>query len=276
MTAIQSPHSGRSLAAFWLQAKLTINETAKSTKLMWRRRGRLVATLVAVTLTYLGFTLLVGGGHLIRPLMTLTLPGMLAYVVSSTAAIQGAGGIAEETNSGTLEQSQLSPAVQSVYIIGRLAALAFEGVLIAAVLGTSLALVFRLHFDMNPAVVIPAFLTVASALGYGLLMTALTMRILSIGAIVHIANGMILFFGGAVLPVAEFPGPLHIAVRFFPTTLGVEATKTILTGHPLSATWHDGSLPLLILYTTVLLALGWTLYTTFIRRARRRGGLSPQ
>ncbi|HEY1575366.1 MAG TPA: ABC transporter permease [Pseudonocardiaceae bacterium] len=276
MTAIRAVPSGHAWAAFGLQARLVANETTKGAKLLWRRRGRMVATLVSYLLTYLGFSLLVGGGHLVRPLMALTVPGLLAYVVAGTAALQGSGGIAEEANSGTLEQTQLSPAAQSVHILGRLAALAMEGLLVAAVAGVLLISVFRLSFHPDPAVLVPVLLTVVSALGYGLLMTALTVRVLSIGAIIHITNALILFFGGTVLPVAVFPGPGHIVARFFPTTLGVEATRTMLSGKPLSATWADGTLPWLLVHTAVLLTLGWVLYVTFIRRAYRQGGLGPQ
>ncbi|HEX5116345.1 MAG TPA: ABC transporter permease [Pseudonocardiaceae bacterium] len=276
MTAIRATSPSHTWAAIGLQARLVANETTKGAKLLWRRRGRLIATLVSYLLTYLGFSLLVGGGHLVRPLMVLTVPGLLAYVVAGTAALQGSGGIAEEANSGTLEQTQLSPAAQSVHILGRLAALAMEGLLVAAVLGTLLISVFRLSYQPNPAVLIPAVLTVVSALGYGLLMTALTVRVLSIGAVIHITNALILFFGGTVLPVSVFPGPGHIVARFFPTTLGVEATRTLLSGKPLSATWVDGTLPWLIVHTIVLLALGWVLYIAVIRRARRQGGLGPR
>lgn len=276
MTAIASVPAGHGWAAIGFQARLIANETTKGTRLLWRRRGRLVATLVSYLLTYLGFSLLVGGGHLVRPLMALTVPGLLAYVIAGTAAIQGSGGIAEETNSGTLEQTQLSPAAQSVHIVGRLVALGIEGLVLAAVLGTLLISVFRLSFHPSPAVLVPVLFTVVSGLGYGLLMTALTVRVLSIGAVIHITNALILFFGGAVLPVALFPGVGHVAARFFPTTLGVEATRTVLSGKPLSATWADGTLPLLIVHTVVLVALGWVLYVAFIRRAHRQGGLGPR
>lgn len=276
MTAIPSTRSGRPWAAIGLHARLTANEAVKGTRLMWRRRGKLVATLTAYLLTYLGFSLLVGGGEFVRPLIALTLPGMLAYVMASTAALQGSGGIAEETNSGTLEQTQLSPAAQSVYILGRLAALAVEGLLVAVALGALFVLVFRLSFDLSAAVLIPVLLTVASGLGYGLLMTALTVRVVSIGAVIHIANALILFFGGAVLPVTVLPDGVHIVARFIPTTLGVEATNMVLAGRSLSATWASGTLPWLIVHTIVLLVLGWMLYITVIRRARRRGGLGPR
>jgi ABC-2 type transport system permease protein len=61
--------------------------------------------------------------------MVLTLPALFAEVTATTAALQGSGGIAEEVNGGTLEQSQLSPARPTVLVAGRVAALAVEGLI---------------------------------------------------------------------------------------------------------------------------------------------------
>lgn len=62
-------------------------------------------------------------------MLTLTLPALFAYIIASTAALQGSGGIAEEVNGGTLEQAHLSPARPSLLAAGRLAALAAEALI---------------------------------------------------------------------------------------------------------------------------------------------------
>src|SRR3990170_7336206 len=93
-----------------LGLRLAANETAKGLRLMWRRRGMVVVATVMMGLNYLGISFFIGGGHLVKPLMVLTLPGLFAVVLSTTAAVQGSGGVAEEINAGTLEQTQLSPA----------------------------------------------------------------------------------------------------------------------------------------------------------------------
>jgi ABC-2 type transport system permease protein len=275
MTAI-CPAQGQALAP-WLafQSRLTANEVAKGLRLMWRRRSMVVAAGIAYSLLYLGITLFIGGGHIVKPLMTLTLPALLAATVAVIAALQGVGGISEEINGGTLEQSLLGPAAPELQALGRLAALAIEGVAVAAVFGTAFTLSFGLHFHLNPGVVIPAVLTVAAALGYGLLVTALTVRVASIGAVTHVFNMAVMYFGGMLVPVTLFPQALETFSSFLPITLGVEALNTTLAGKPLSAAWADGTLPWLLVYATVSLTLGLAIYSVNIHHARAEGGLRP-
>lgn len=258
------------------QARMIANETAKGLRLMWRRRAMVAVGLVMNALTYLGISLLVGGGHIVRELMILTLPALLAMIVADTAAIQGTGGIAEEINGGTLEQTQLSPAPPQVHILGRIAALAIEGLAGAVVLGFVFVIGYGLNFHLHPGALVPAVLTVADALGYGLLFAALTVRVASIGAITHVFNMMIMFFGGVMVPIAVFPNALQTFTQFIPIALGVQALNTTLAGEPLSATWSDGTLPWLLVHTAVLLTAGLVVYVVNVRRAQREGGLSPR
>lgn len=259
-----------------LQARLVANETTKALRLVWRRRGMTVTAVLAEAVVYLAISSFVGGGHIVRPLMTLTLPALLASVVAVTAALGGSGGIAEEINSGTLEQSQLSPAPPEVAVLGRFAALGVEGLVAAAVLGVAFTAGFGLHFDLQPAVVVPAALTVVASLGYGLLITGLTVRLASIGAVTHVANMAVQFFGGMLVPVAIFPHGLEIFARFLPITLGTEVLDATLAGKALSATWTDGTLGLLVAYAGASFGLGMAIYSFNVRRARRQGGLSPR
>ncbi|WP_199434730.1 ABC transporter permease [Qaidamihabitans albus] len=272
MTALATPTES------WLafQARLAANETAKGLRLMWHRRGMVVVGLVMNAFTYLGISLFIGGGHLVEPLMTLTLPALLAVTVAGTAALQGSGGIAEEINGGTLEQTQLSPTSPQVQMLGRITALAVEGLAAALVLGAVFVLAFGLAYDPHPAAVLPALLTIADALGYGLLIAALTVRIASIGAITHVLNMVIMFFGGMMVPITVFPAAMETVAHLVPTALGIQVLNTTLAGQPLSGAWTDGTLPWLIVHTGLLLTTGVVTYVVNIRRARREGGLSPR
>ncbi|NUR05221.1 MAG: ABC transporter permease [Streptomyces sp.] len=274
-TLTLTPHTG---PRPWLtlHGRLAANETAKGLRLMWRRRGMVAVGLLMNALNYLGISLFIGGGHLVKDLMVRTLPALLAVIVAATAAIQGSGGIAEEINGGTLEQAQLSPAPPPVQILGRLAALAIEALAGAAVVGLAFVYGAGLHYEPPPAALLPAVLTVADALGYALLITALTVRVASIGAITHVFNMVIMFFGGMMVPITVFPHGMEIFARLVPTALGVQALNTTVAGKPLSATWSDGTLPWLLTHTAVLIAAGLVVYTANVRRARREGGLSPR
>jgi ABC-2 type transport system permease protein len=277
MTAITIPRTGGPAAAppgFALRVFAT--EAGKGLRLMWRRRAVVISGIVLNGFLYLMIQFFIGGGHLPLPVLALTLPGLFAYIVASTAALQGSGGIAEEVNGGTLEQAQLSPSRPSLLAAGRLAALAVEGLIPAAVLTLAFGFGYEPHWVIRPDSLVPLALIIADALGYALLMTALTLRVASIGAVVHVFNMAVMFFGGMFIPVALFPHGIVIFARFIPTTLGTEVLNTTLSGRGLGAAWSGGTLPWLLVHVMVLAALGWVTYSGTLRRARREGGLSPR
>lgn len=259
-----------------LQLRLVANETGKGLRLAWRRRALAVVAMVMNAFMYLGISLFIGGGHLVEELMVLTLPGLLAVVVAAGAALNGSGGIAEEIYGGTLEQAQLSPASPQAQVAGRIAALAVETLLSAALLGVVFVLALGLDYDLRAAALLPALLTAVDALGYGLLMAALTVRVVSIGAITHVVNMVVMVFGGMMVPLTVFPDGLATFARFVPTALGVETLNATLAGASLSDVWTEGMLPWLVLHAVVLVAAGLVAYVVNIRRARRVGALSPQ
>ena len=258
------------------QTRLARAELVKGLRLMWRRRSMVVVATMSYALTYLGISLFIGGGHLVKDLMVRTVPALLAVVVASTAAVEGTGGIAEEINGGTLEQTRLSPASPQLQALGRMAALGIEALAAAVVLGLVFVVGVGLDINAHPAVLVPVLLTVLDALGYGLIMTALVVRVPSIGAISHVGNMVIMAFGGMLVPISVFPHGLETFARFIPTALGIQSINTTLAGHGLSATWSDTTLPWLLVHTAVVLSAGFILYGANIRHAQREAGLSPQ
>lgn len=277
MSAIAIARTGAAEPApRWFALLAFGNEAGKGLRLMWRHRPVMITGVVMNGLLYLMIQFFIGGGHLILPVMAMTLPALAAYEVASTAALQGSGGIAEEVNGGTLEQSHLSPAPPSLLVLGRLAALAVEGLVPAVLLVLAFGLGYGPHWVIRPDALVPLLLTVLDALGYGLLMTALTLRVASIGAVVHVFNMAVGFFGGMWIPVTLFPHGVEIFARFLPTALGTEVLNTTLAGRGLGSAWYDGTLPWLLAHVVVLGGLAWAAYLYTVRRARHEGGLSPR
>jgi ABC-2 type transport system permease protein len=252
------------------------SESAKGLQLMWRRRATLVMSTVTLALIYLMIEFFVGGGRIDHTVLRATLPALFAYAVASTAASQGAGGIAEELNGGTMEQSQLTPARAELLVLGRLGALTVEGLVPAVVLTALLWGGFGLHYPARPDTLVPLLLTIVDAMAYGLLMVALTLAVSSIGALMEVFNMVVMFFGGMFVPGTALPHGVETFARFVPTTLGVVVMNTTLTGHNLSAAWADGTLPWLLAHVAVLSGLAWAAYSVTVRRARAAGGLSPR
>ncbi|MGH3285594.1 MAG: ATP-binding cassette domain-containing protein [Streptosporangiaceae bacterium] len=110
----------------------------------------------------------------------------------------------------------------------------------------------------------------------GTVRLALTLRFASIGAVVHVAGMVIMFFNGMVVPVRWFPHGVQVFTRFVPTALGVQVLNTTLAGRGLGAAWSGGTLGWLLAHVAVAAGLGWTIYLAALRRARREGGLSPR
>ena len=252
------------------------NEAGKGLRLVWRRQAITITGFVVNGFMFLMLQFLIGGGHLVLPVLALTLPCLFAYVVASTAALQGAGGIAEEVNAGTLEQAHLSPAPPFLLALGRLAAIAVEGLIPALVLVLAFGFGYGPHWVIRPDALVPLALVIVDGLAYGLVMTALVLRVPPMGAIVHVFNMAIGFFGGMFIPITIFPHDVEIVARFLPTALGTEVLNTTLDGRGLGAAWADGTLPWLLVHVVVLAALGWGTFLYTVRRARREGGLSPK
>jgi ABC-2 type transport system permease protein len=131
-----------------LQTRLARTELVKGLRLMWRRRSMVVVATISYGLTYLGISFFIGGGHLVQDLMVRTMPALLAVAVASIAAVEGTGGIAEEINGGTLEQTRLSPASSQLQALARMAAVAVEGLASAIVLG--IVFVFGVVWTSTP------------------------------------------------------------------------------------------------------------------------------
>lgn len=259
-----------------LNARLVGNETTKILRLTWRRKAMVLISVGVNALTYLGVNAFIGGGHVVPKLMSLTLPGLLAAALAQVAAVDGSGGVAEEINGGTLEQAQLGPSSATLQVIGRLGGLAIVGLFTVLLLALGFTSTYDLGYLWHPAALVPAVLIVLDALGYGLVIIAMTIRVTSIGAITHVFNMVIMFFGGMLIPITLFPAGIQAVSHVVPTSLGVQAFNATMSTGSLTRSWSDGTLRWLIVHVLLSYALGVGLYVATMRRARREGALSPR
>jgi ABC-2 type transport system permease protein len=186
-------------------------------------------------------------------------------------------GTLEEMNAGTLEQVHLSPLPSWALSFGRLVAAAVEAVGMTALVSAGLILVLGIHLSYRLDALVPLALTIVDVAGFSLLLGALAIRVASIGAILHVLQGVVLLLNGAFVPVSVFPDWLQLVSRLLPTTLGVEVSRRVLLqGWPLSSTWSDHSLLWLTVHSAVMLVLGGVLYQRNIMRALHEGSLGPR
>jgi ABC-2 type transport system permease protein len=199
-------------------------------------------------------------------------------VVSYIALLRMAAGLLEEMYTGTLAQSLLSPLRPWIAATGRLAAALVEGLVTAAVVTVVYLAIFavlRVELTFTPAALVPLAVTLLDIAGFALLIGGLALIINSIGAIIHVIQSIIMFLNGAFIPIFAFPTGLELAAKILvPTALGIDATRRLLIdGQALWQVWTDGTLPWALVHAAVLMALGWAVYQTAIRRGLREGRL---
>ena len=267
---------------WWLGSPAAIvrmlgNETYKGLLTLWAHRATLVPELVGLGGTYLFLQFIIGGGHLVRGLFAPTLLGFAAYSFAYLLTLKTVAGTLEELNTGTLEQSHLSPLPAWLLSVGRLGAALVEGLVITGLVVAALVLILGIELPERWQTLLPASLTILDIAGFALLLGGLVLAITSIGAVLHVLQGIILLLNGSFVPVNLFPAWLEVIARLLPSTLGVEATrKVLLQGQSLAAAWSDHSLLWLLLHTATMLMVGSAVYEWNIRQAIRTGRLGPR
>lgn len=257
-------------------ARIAANEAAKGLRIAWTYRASQTAALATSVGTYLAIQYFIGAGRIIDELVAQTAPGLFAYVIAFVANLRLVAGILEERNAGTLEQTHLSPLPAWQLAVGRLAAVMTEAVVVATVAVGGVLIVRAVDYPLSWAALVPVGLTLVSLAAFALLLGAASFTFPGIGAVVHVAGGLVLLLNGTIVPPELFPGWLEVLAKLVPSTLGVAATRGILAdGQSLSALWHTGALGWLLAHTTVLAVLAGAAYQLQIHRAQQDGRLGP-
>ncbi|HEX6197817.1 MAG TPA: ABC transporter permease [Jiangellaceae bacterium] len=283
MTTLAPPQAELASAAERAGAGLRMlgNEIAKALQVMWAHKTPLVLELFMASATYWALMLFIGGGRFVTELLGMTLAGYLAYVVSYFALLRIVSGVLEEMFTGTLEQSLLSPLRPWVQSVGRLIGSMIESVAVAAAVGAAFLGAFAglgVELTFQWSVLVPILVTLADVAGFAMLLGGLALVVNSIGAIVHVIQGFLMFLNGALIPIFAFPGWLELVAKLVPTTLGVDAIRRLTapvdgTVESLGDVWADGTLPWALVHAAILLVLGWAIYQAAIRRGLRDGRL---
>lgn len=252
------------------------NEVIRLLQTAWVHRTTQVMALLTTAATYLAFQFFIGGGQILDPLLAATAPGLFAYVIAFVASLRLVAGLLEERNSGTLEQTHLSPVPGNQLVLGRVAAAMLEGVALATVVTLGLFLVRGLPVPTDPQLLVPVSLTLLDIVGFVLVLGAASFTFPGIGAVVHVLQSAVLVVNGTLVPHDLFPRWLELVAEVVPTTLGVSASRAMLVDQQtLGGLWQAGELQWLAVHAVVMATLGWVLYAVQLRRATRDGRLGP-
>jgi ABC-type polysaccharide/polyol phosphate export permease len=273
----------------WSTARAGIavgNEVTKGLRQAWSERVQILIELPMFITWTLLIGVLIGKGETAatgRRLdwsfdpyhMTWILLGMAAFTFAYLHVQKMFWRLLAEIQTGTLEQTYLSPLPSWLHVAaGRSAAASVEtGIVVAAMYGIS-SLFVDLQITWRADALIPvAFLLLGSA-GFALVIAGLTLIWKRIEMLNDLLLLAVMFFSGAFIPLDRMPDWAQTAAMPLALTHGIAGLRTtLLDGHPL-ATWGTGGLAWLTATGIGWLVAGVAGFIGCERVAKRQGSLT--
>ena len=254
-------------------AALTIyNESRKALLITWGYRFNTMTELIMLGFIFIAIGFFMGDGRLEPERLATSLVGYLIWFYAVIMLNSMGNGLAEEAQSGTLEQVYMSPTPAAVIFVGRIIATLVVSTVMVSIVGTGLLLLLRITIPVAWQG-LPVFaITMLGLLGMGYAVAGATIVFKRAANLTNMLTNVMLFINGAFLPVDRLPGWLEVASKALPTTQGIIVTRRVLFGgEGLAATWADGSIQLLAAHSAVLLVGGWLVFRYAQSVAMRRG-----
>ncbi len=212
-------------------------QAALETRLLLRHGEQLLLTMVIPTLLLVLFGTLdivdTGAGE---PVDFLT-PGVLALAVLSTAFTGQAIATGFERRYGVLKRLGASPLPRWALLCGKttavLVTIALQTVLLV---GVALALGWSPQGNV-PAVAVLMLLGTVACSGLGLLMAG-TLRAEATLAAANLVFVLLLFGGGVIVPLSDFPEPVRVVLELLPLGALADGLRDVLQ-HGAVMAWAD-------------------------------------
>jgi ABC-2 type transport system permease protein len=180
-----------------------------------------------------------------------------------------------EIQSGTLEQTYLSPLPSWVHVVGgRVVAAITETAIVVAVIFGVTTLVVRLDLHWRTDTLVPLALLIVGAAGLALIVAGITLVWKRIQMLNDLVLMGVFFFSGAVLPPAEMPGWADAVGTPLFMTHAVAGLRTVMLDGNTLAWSGTGGLAWMLGTAVAWFAAGLLVFRVCERIARRQGSLS--
>ena len=256
--------------------RMFANETYKNLLTLWAYRKTLIPELALAAFTYLALQFFIGGGELVDELIPPTMLAYVTYLFTYYVLLKVVSGLLEEVNTGTFEQTHISPLPSWALSLSRVSAAMVQGAAVSLLVAAGFIVGLDVDFPLRWQALIPIGLTVLDVVGFALVIGGLALTIASIGAVLHVIQGLVMILNGSLVPVETLPGWLEVVARLVPGTLGIQTTRAVLFDDAsLAGVWSDGDIRLAALHAAVMLILGWAVYQWNVRKGLANGRLGP-
>lgn len=254
-----------------LTSQIMLNETYKRLLIFWDYKFDVLMQLLVIALIFVGTTFFLHLGPLQLPAQLL---GYLVWIYARIVLLTMGSEIMEEAQSGTLEQMYMSPLRSELLILGQLCARLISTTLMVLIVVLPVALLMHIVVPLTWSSLPVLGLTLSGLFGFALILSGCALVFKQINALGDIAQNLLLFLAGTIVPITIFPAWLANLARLLPTTQGIVVLRDVaLHGVSLTAAWQNGELSLLVLLSLLYLGGGWLIFKGCEQFARRRGSL---
>ena len=172
---------------------------------VWRYRVNLIAQLAMFCFLFVGIGFLMGGGRMDADALPSMLVGFVVWYYAFMAVLSMSTSLAAEAQTGTLEQTYISPAPAAWIVVGRALATFVTTTVMGAVMVAALVLIFGMRLTVSAAAW-PIFgMTLAGVFGFRFMVGGARLAFKRVDAVASLVQNMLLFMNGTLLPVDRFP-----------------------------------------------------------------------
>jgi ABC-2 type transport system permease protein len=250
------------------------NETAKRLLIIWGYRFDIITQLLTIVLIFIGATFFLGNGQFDQRQLPLMILGYVVWFYARIIILHMSNDLMNEASAGTLEQMYMSPCSSELLLLGRLFAMLVSTTIMVFVPMLGVVLLLHVNLPWRWEGIPVLLLTLAGLSGFMLMLTGAALVFKQIGALADLAQNLLLFLTGSLVPVSHFPPWLAAFAKLLPITQGIIVLRSImLNGQSLSTAWTTGGLAWLTLHSTLSIILGWLIFKLCERIAKQQGSL---
>lgn len=251
-----------------------LNEIYRRFLIIWNYKFNLLMQIAMVTLIFVGATFFLGHGQIDPVQAPSMLLGYGVWCYARLILLESSYYLAIEAQSGTLEQMYMSPVSASALVVGRMIAMLISTTLTLALPLGGMALFLHITIPLRWDALPVLLLALVGLFGLSLVLCGAVLVFKQVDNLSDLIQNSLLFLAGTLVPLSSFPGWLAAISRTLPLTQGIVIMRGIIFGgQSLASTLANGSLPWLILQSSLYLCFGWAAFKICERVAMNRGSL---
>lgn len=180
-----------------------------------------------------------------------------------------------EIQSGTLEQTYLSPLASWVHVVaGRIVAAIAETAFVVGVMVVVVSAFVRIDLHWKLQALLPLALIIVGAAGLAMIIAGLTLVWKRIPLLNDLVLMLVLFFSGAMYPVAEMPGWAEAVAQPLFLTHAMAGLRAVMLDGATPSVGGFGGLAWMLTTAVAWFAAGLLVFRVSEHIAKRQGSLS--